>query len=238
MELYSVGSRKASGILWPCFRNGELFAAENDPGSRPPCRLLHVVEKGDHDISESTEMQRTIPSFAGMENSAEHCRCCTPWVKLLRIVPFASGLAVTSWTEHRLDFYPLAKKGESFSTHRISLLRGGKTRPTCLSRGKDDELYFTDWVKGSYEIHGAGRIWKLKYDPAQFTNPIHLPENLEASDRPFPQDKLLLQRDIKDLLQANQIEDAFRVHRIIRELAKRIHQAPESILMAISPLEN
>ena len=236
--------RIAKGFWNPfglCFRNGELFAAENDPGSRPPCRLLHVVEKGDYGY------QRKYG------NAANHPFVC--WNGELRgtlpmlhalgeapcgIVPFASGLAVTSWTEHRLDFYPLAKKGESFSTHRISLLRGGKNfRPTCLSRGKDDELYFTDWVKGSYEIHGAGRIWKLKYDPAQFTNPLHLPENpSEASDRPVPQDKLRLQRDIKDLLlEANQTKDAFRVHRIIRELAKRIHQAPESILMAISPLE-
>ena len=29
-------------------RDGTMFAAENDPGSRPPCRLLHLVEGGDY----------------------------------------------------------------------------------------------------------------------------------------------------------------------------------------------
>ena len=27
--------------------DGEIFAAENDPGSRPPCRLLNIVEGAD-----------------------------------------------------------------------------------------------------------------------------------------------------------------------------------------------
>ena len=32
-----------------CVRgDGEIFAAENDPGERPPCRLLHIVEGGDY----------------------------------------------------------------------------------------------------------------------------------------------------------------------------------------------
>ena len=32
-----------------CVReDGEMFAAENDPGARPPCRLLHVVEGGNY----------------------------------------------------------------------------------------------------------------------------------------------------------------------------------------------
>ena len=32
-----------------CVRaDGEMFVGENDPGSRPPCRLLHIVDGGDY----------------------------------------------------------------------------------------------------------------------------------------------------------------------------------------------
>jgi len=47
------GLRRIAKGFWNPFGlwkrgDGVLFAAENDPGSRPPCRLLHVVEGGDY----------------------------------------------------------------------------------------------------------------------------------------------------------------------------------------------
>jgi len=47
----AVGFWNPFGI---CVRaDGEIFAAENDPGERPPCRLLHIVEGGDYGYERS-----------------------------------------------------------------------------------------------------------------------------------------------------------------------------------------
>lgn len=49
--------RIAQGFWNPfgiCVRaDGEIFAADNDPGERPPCRLLHIVEGGDYGYQQS-----------------------------------------------------------------------------------------------------------------------------------------------------------------------------------------
>lgn len=47
------GLRRIARGFWNPFgllvrKDGEIFAAENDPGSRPPCRLLNVVEGADY----------------------------------------------------------------------------------------------------------------------------------------------------------------------------------------------
>ena len=34
--------------MWRSTRPDNLFAVDNDPDSRPPCRLLHIVEGGDY----------------------------------------------------------------------------------------------------------------------------------------------------------------------------------------------
>ena len=208
-----------------CFRDGNLFAAENDPGSRPPCRLLHVVDGGDYGYQRkygnashhpfvcwNGELRGTLP----MMHALGEAPC--------GITPFEAGLAVTSWTEHRLDYYPLRKAGETFSTQRISMLQGDRDfRPTCLAVGNSKDLYFTDWVKGSYEIHGKGRIWQLKYDPtitSKWSNQSPSdPTTNDTSTKP-PQSE---SRSITRLLQLAKNEiDPFAHHRIISSIANRI----------------
>lgn len=151
-----------------CVRDdGTMFAAENDPGARPPCRLLQVVEGGDYGYQRmygnspyhpfvcwDGELRGTLP----MLHPVGEAPC--------GIAPLDNGLIVPSWTEHRIDFYPLSSKGAGFETKRVTLVEGGQHfRPTCITQASPTTYYLTDWVFGSYEIHQRGRIWKLEIDP-------------------------------------------------------------------------
>ncbi len=164
--------RVAKGFWNPfgiCVRqDGTMFVAENDPGARPPCRLLHVVEGGEYGYQRSYgsapmhpfvcwngELRGTLP----MLHSLGEAPC--------GIAPLGNGLLVPSWTDHRIDFYPLQAKGASFRTTRVELVEGGRQfRPTCIVQASPTVFYLADWVFGSYKLHGFGRVWKLEIDPA------------------------------------------------------------------------
>jgi hypothetical protein len=152
-----------------CVRSdGTMFAAENDPGARPPCRLLHVVAGGDYGyqrrygdapfhpfVSWDGQLRGTLP----MLHSLGEAPC--------GIAPLGRGLIVPSWTDHRIDFYPLSEAGASFTTQRVTLIRGGASfRPTCIAQQTPTVFYLTDWVLGSYQLHGRGRVWRLEVDPS------------------------------------------------------------------------
>lgn len=163
--------RVAKGFWNPfgiCVRaDGSMFAAENDPGARPPCRLLHVVEGGDYGYQRlygsapfhpfvcwNGELRGTLP----MVHPIGEAPC--------GIAPLGDGLVVPSWTDNRVDFYALRPKGATFAAERIALIRGGLDfRPTGISQTSPTEFYLADWVHGSYEIHGKGRVWKLEVEP-------------------------------------------------------------------------
>ncbi len=149
-------------------KDGTIFAAENDPGARPPCRLIHVVQGGDYGYQRefgnapfhpfvcwNGELRGTLP----MLHSVGEAPC--------GIAPIANGLIVPTWADHRIDFYPLSPQGASFQTKRVTLVTGGDNfRPVCITKVSDTRFYLTDWVFGSYELHGYGRIWRLDIDPA------------------------------------------------------------------------
>jgi putative membrane-bound dehydrogenase-like protein len=164
--------RIAKGFWNPfgiCVRpDGEIFAAENDPGSRPPCRLLHIVEGGDYGyqrlygrapfhpfVAWNGELRGTLP----MVSPTGEAPC--------GIAPLGGGLLVPSWADNRIDFFPLVQQGASYTAARIEIATGSEFfRPTCIKQASAFTYYLTDWVFGSYEIHGKGRIWKLEIDPA------------------------------------------------------------------------
>ncbi len=169
-----------------CVRDdGTMFAAENDPGSRPPCRLLHIVEGGDYGYQRgygnapihpfvcwNGELRGTLP----MLHSLGEAPC--------GIVPLGNGVLVPSWTDHRIDFYPLVDQGASFRTERVVLVEGGRQfRPTCIVRASPTVFYLSDWVYGSYKLHGYGRVWKLEIDPAiaNWLGPMELRPANEAA---------------------------------------------------------
>jgi len=151
--------------------DGEIFAADNDPGSRPPCRLLSVVEGADYGfqwvygsapvhpfVAWNGELRGTLPMIhpSGEAPSA--------------VVPLGGGVIVPSWSDHRVNYYPLTRKGAGYTSQRIELLHGSAFfRPTCIAKGPDGAFYMTDWVFSSYELHGRGRLWKLEIDQTKAT---------------------------------------------------------------------
>ena len=165
--------RLARGFWNPCGlvvrRDGEIFAADNDPGSRPPCRLLNIVEGADYGfqwvygsspvhpfVAWNGELRGTL----GMVQRVGEAPCA--------VVELGVGLLIPSWSEHRIDYFPLARKGAGFSAGRIELLHGGDYfRPVSLARGLDGAFYLTDWVFSSYPVHARGRLWRLEIDRKQ-----------------------------------------------------------------------
>ena len=150
---------------------GEIFAAENDPGSRPPCRLLHVVEGADYGfqwvygsapvhpfVAWNGELRGTL----GMVHPSGEGPCA--------IVPLGGGVLIPSWSDHRVDYYPLNREGASYRSDRLPLLKGSDFfRPTGMTEGPDGSFYLNDWVFSSYPIHSRGRLWKLEIDRAAAT---------------------------------------------------------------------
>ena len=149
--------------------DGEIFAADNDPGSRPPCRLLTIIEGADYGfqwvygsapvhpfVAWNGELRGTLP----MIFPSGEAPCA--------MVPLGGGVMVPSWADHCVNYYPLTRKGAGYASHRIELLRGSEYfRPTCIAPGPDGAFYMCDWVFSSYELHGRGRLWKLEIDPAK-----------------------------------------------------------------------
>jgi putative membrane-bound dehydrogenase-like protein len=164
--------------------DGEMFAAENDPGSRPPCRLLNIVEGADYGfqwvygsapvhpfVAWNGELRGTL----GMVHPSGEGPCA--------VVELGGGVMIPSWSDHRIDYYPLTRKGAGYTSERIPLLRGSDHfRPVCMAPGPDGAFYLTDWVFSSYPIHGRGRLWKLEIDQtnAPWIKPTPDPLNDEA----------------------------------------------------------
>jgi putative membrane-bound dehydrogenase-like protein len=150
---------------------GEVFAAENDPGSRPPCRLLHVVEGADYGFQWVYGSAPVHPFVAwngelrgalGMVHPSGEGPCA--------IVPLGGGVLIPSWSDHRVDYYPLTREGASYRSDRLPLVKGSDFfRPTGMTEGPDGSFYLNDWVFSSYPIHSRGRLWKLEIDRAAAT---------------------------------------------------------------------
>lgn len=171
--------RVARGVWNPfavCVRaDGQIFATDNDPGERPPCRLLHVVTAGDFGYQRSYGPEPHHP-FVGWNGEL---RGTLPMVHPTGeapcgIVSAGGGLIISSWSDHRIDYFALKPTGASFRAQRIALVKGGRYfRPVCLARDPSvtdkDRLvwYFTDWVDGHYQLHKRGRLWRLTVSPQQ-----------------------------------------------------------------------
>lgn len=188
--------RKIAEGLWNPFgvtvrADGAIFAAENDPGEYPPCKVLHIVQDGDYGyrrkyggatphpfVCWNGELRGTLP----MVHPSGEAPC--------GVVPFGRGLLMPSWGDHRIDFFALQPKGASFSGKQVTLLRGSRYfRPACIvhDRHRDDDgtavFYLTDWVDGRYPVHGYGRLWKLEVDleKADWAGPLDLEPRNEAA---------------------------------------------------------
>lgn len=152
---------------------GHLFAVDNDPDSRGPCRLLHIIQGGDYGYryrngrkglhpftAWNGELPGTLPMVAG---TAEAPSGIVAYEATNLPVDYRGKLLVTSWGDHVIECFTLADKGASFSASARSIVRGGEDfRPVAIAVGPDGALYFSDWVDKSYPVHGKGKVWRLR----------------------------------------------------------------------------
>lgn len=172
LERLSTGHWNPFGM---CFDlAGNLFATDNDPGSSPPNRLLHVIDGADfgyefrygrsgrHPLQTWTG---EFPGTIGMVAPVGEGAC--------GVIPFGHGeLLVASWADNRVYRHVLEQKGRSFGASRHLFVSGSNHfRPVHFSYNAEaTELYFTDWVLRSYPVHGSGRVWRIKFkEPIDLT---------------------------------------------------------------------
>lgn len=202
------GLRRIARGFWNPFgllvrKDGEIFAAENDPGSRPPCRLLNVVEGADYGfqwvygsapvhpfVAWNGELRGTL----GMVHPSGEGPCA--------VVELGGGVMIPSWSDHSIDYFPLTRKGAGYTSERIPLVKGSDFfRPTCMAVGPDGAFYMNDWVFSSYPIHGRGRLWKVEIDkskanwlkttPDPLNDDARLAQELREGKAKLPTQKLL-----------------------------------------------
>ncbi|MEX2216417.1 MAG: PVC-type heme-binding CxxCH protein, partial [Phycisphaeraceae bacterium] len=151
---------------------GRLFAVDNDPDSRPPCRLLHIVEGGDYGYrfkygrkglhpftSWNGEIPGTLPMVAG---TGEAPSGMLAYESDNLPEEYLGTLLVTSWGDHRIERYALKPHGASFTSKMEAIVQGDQEfRPVGIALAPDGSVYFTDWVDKSYPVHNRGRIWRL-----------------------------------------------------------------------------
>lgn len=220
--------RIAEGFWNPfavCVReDGEMFAVDNDPGSRPPCRLLHIVEGGDYGYQRAYGNGAVHPFVAWNGELRDTLPMILPSGEApCGILPLGGGVIAPSWSNHRIDFFALQRKGASFTAERVELIRGSDDfRPTCFAYGPDGAVYVTDWVYTSYPIHGKGRLWRMEFDRAKTTW-------LEA-DEPEPANEAALEakalregtakHTMEELLQLARGEDPFLASAALMALSR------------------
>lgn len=151
---------------------GRLFSVDNDPDSRPPCRLLHVVPNGDYGYrfrngrkglhpftAWNGEIPGTLPMVAG---TGEAPSGLVAYESDGLPEEYRGTLLGTSWGDHRIERFKLSPRGASFQSLAETIVTGGENfRPVGLSVAPDGSLYFTDWVLRDYKLHLKGRIWRI-----------------------------------------------------------------------------
>ncbi|HVR87401.1 MAG TPA: PVC-type heme-binding CxxCH protein [Planctomycetota bacterium] len=182
-----------------CFdAHGRLFIVDNDPDSRPPCRLVHVVQGGDYGFkfrngrkglhpftAWNGELPGTLPMVCGTGEAPcallEYQNDAFP-------ADYRGTLLATSWGDHLIQRFALEPKGASFTAKPETIVQGGENfRPVGMAQAPDGSLFFSDWVDRSYELHGKGRLWRLRAKspgttPTASRAPKDSPELLRMND--------------------------------------------------------
>ena len=148
-----------------CYFRGTLFAVDNDPHARPPCRLLHVQAGSDFGFRYEYNSSGAHPlqAWDGELPGTDPMVCGTGEAPCA-VVRHQGALWVASWGDHRISRYDLIPNGNSYKARRQIVVQGTDNfRPTGMTLGADGNLYFTDWVKRDYAVHRTGKLWRLSF---------------------------------------------------------------------------
>ncbi|HKA05840.1 MAG TPA: PVC-type heme-binding CxxCH protein [Gemmataceae bacterium] len=175
---------------------GRLFVVDNDPDSSPPCRLVHVVEGGDYGFqfrygragrhvfqAWNGELPGTLPYAAGTGESP--CEVISYESDGLP-QEYRGQLLVPVWADHRVERYIARANGASIVADRKVVVQGGNDfYPAGLSVAPDGSLFVTDWGSKSYELHGKGAVWHVRWKDAKSAKrPTEPRESLTSAHRP------------------------------------------------------
>ena len=147
-------------------RAGRVLMVGNDADAMPPCRICEVVPMGDYGFqfrfgrsgkhplqAWNGELPGTLPMVSGTGEAP-----CA-------ILPYRGQYWVTSWGDNRIERYTAKPKGASIVADQDVAIAGGPDfRPVDLAVAPDGSLYVTDWVDRSYNVHGKGRVWRIRFD--------------------------------------------------------------------------
>jgi hypothetical protein len=233
--------RIATGVWNPfhlCFdARGRLFVVDNDPDSRPPCRLLHIVQGGDYGFkfrngrkglhpftSWNGELPGTLPMVSG---TGEAPSGMIHYAHPAFPDEYQGTLLATSWGDHLIQRFTLSPKGASFTAKVDSIVKGGdQFRPVALVQAPDGSIVMSDWVDRSYPVHGKGRVWRLRAkQPGSVAGPSRLPEDSVELRR---MNSILAARSPKALAEAIPAlasDDPFLVSAAVEVLGR--HGSPE-----------
>ena len=174
--------RVATGFWNPfhvaCDAFDRLYAVDNDPDSRPPCRLLHIVPDGDYGYryrngrkgvhpftAWNGELPGTLPMMAG---TGEAPSGVLVYEHELLPAEYFGTLLETSWGDHRIERFQPERQGASFRATAEPIVTGGDDfRPVGIALAPDGSLFVSDWVDKSYDLHGQGRVWRIRPTSAE-----------------------------------------------------------------------
>jgi putative membrane-bound dehydrogenase-like protein len=171
LERFATGFWNTFHLTFDAY--GRLFAVDNDPDARGPCRLLHIIQGGDYGYrfrngrrglhpftAWNGELPGTLPMVAG---TAEAPSGIVAYDHIGLPAEYRDKLLVTSWGDHVVESFTLSPRGASFSAKSTLLVKGGEDfRPVGIVTAPDGSLYLSDWVDKSYPVHGKGRIWRIR----------------------------------------------------------------------------
>lgn len=212
--------RLATGFWNPfhvaCDPFGRLFAVDNDPDWRPPCRLVQVIDGGDYGyrfrngrrgLHPFTAWFGELPGTLGVvAGTGEAPSGMLAYDSDLLPEDYRGDLLVTSWGYHAIERYRLTPRGATVVSVAETIIKGGEDfRPVGIALASDGSLFVSDWVSRSYNLHGQGRVWRVSRadgaaarrdasQPASQLSSGHGPARLEAARR--------LLRDEPELLRA------------------------------------
>lgn len=192
-------------------RSGNLFAIDNDPDWRPPCRLLHIVQGGDYGYRFSHGRRGThpftawfgeLPGTLGLVSGTGEAPSGMIRYDSLAPNSTTSTMLSTSWGLHSIEQFDLQPSGATYAAVPQTIVKGGKDfRPVAMAVAPDGTIFISDWCKRSYELHGHGRIWKLKCEGS------NRPPPLKSMDRfPFASRNVAERQIAANTLTAEQLD--------------------------------
>lgn len=170
LEEYATGFWNPFDLKFDAY--GRLMAADNDPDSRGPNRLLHVVKGGDYGYKSifggsgihpysawNGELPGTLPYAVALGEAPSGLLNAN-----LTSLPldYQNQMLCSIWEESSIVRIDFQEEGVSVSGNAEVILEGGENfRPVAFAADSKGNIYFTDWVLRDYPNHGKGKVWKL-----------------------------------------------------------------------------